>query len=138
MCFLGDYRSAIEEHRQELELSEILHDVIGSAVANRKIGECYAELGNIEAALKVCKYILVIIGEITWSHSHIEFLSQHQRLHLNLARSVHDAAEEQRALATIGRTYLFLFDSDNSRDSLKHAEDAFKKSLAIVDERLEG
>uniref|UniRef100_A0A673LVU1 Uncharacterized protein n=1 Tax=Sinocyclocheilus rhinocerous TaxID=307959 RepID=A0A673LVU1_9TELE len=110
----GDYRAAIEEHRQELALSEILHDVIGSAVANRKIGECYAELGNIEAALK------------------------HQRLHLNLSRSVHDAAEEQRALATIGRTYLFLFDSDNSRDSLKHAEDAFKKSLAIVDERLEG
>ncbi|XP_043119812.1 tonsoku-like protein isoform X2 [Puntigrus tetrazona] len=110
----GDYRAAIEEHRQELSLSEILHDVIGSAVANRKIGECYAELGNIEAALK------------------------HQRLHLNLARSVHDAAEEQRALATIGRTYLFLFDSDGSRDSLKHAEDAFKKSLAIVDERLEG
>ncbi|KAK9959665.1 hypothetical protein ABG768_009773 [Culter alburnus] len=110
----GDYRAAIEEHRKELALSEILHDVIGSAVANRKIGECYAELGNIEAALK------------------------HQRLHLNLARSVHDAAEEQRALATIGRTYLFLFDSDHSRDSLKHAEDAFMKSLAIVDERLEG
>lgn len=110
----GDYQAAIEEHRQELALSEILHDVIGSAVANRKIGECYAELGNIEAALK------------------------HQRLHLNLARSVHDAAEEQRALATIGRTYLFLFDSDQSANSLKHAEDAFKKSLAIVDERLEG
>ncbi|XP_051578042.1 tonsoku-like protein isoform X1 [Myxocyprinus asiaticus] len=110
----GNYHAAIEEHRQELALSEILHDVIGSAVANRKIGECYAELGNIEAALK------------------------HQRLHLNLARSVNDAAEEQRALATIGRTYLFLFDSDQSRDSLKHAEDAFKKSLAIVDERLEG
>ncbi|XP_051503112.1 tonsoku-like protein [Myxocyprinus asiaticus] len=110
----GNYHAAIEEHRQELALSEILHDVIGSAVANRKIGECYAELGNIEAALK------------------------HQRLHLDLARSVNDAAEEQRALATIGRTYLFLFDSDLSRDSLKHAEDAFKKSLAIVDERLEG
>ncbi|ROJ78833.1 Tonsoku-like protein [Anabarilius grahami] len=92
---VGDYRAAIEEHRKELALSEILHDVIGSAVANRKIGECYAELGNIEAALK-------------------------------------------RALATIGRTYLFLFDSDHSRDSLKHAEDAFMKSLAIVDERLEG
>uniref|UniRef100_A0A672P5G8 Tonsoku-like protein n=1 Tax=Sinocyclocheilus grahami TaxID=75366 RepID=A0A672P5G8_SINGR len=110
----GSFLTSPAIHRQELELSEILHDVIGSAVANRKIGECYAELGNIEAALK------------------------HQRLHLNLARSVHDAAEEQRALATIGRTYLFLFDSDNSRDSLKHAEDAFKKSLAIVDERLEG
>ncbi|KAI7804959.1 tonsoku-like protein, partial [Triplophysa rosa] len=110
----GDYRAAIEEHRQELALSEILNDVIGCAVANRKIGECYAELGNIEAALK------------------------HQRLHLNLARSVNDAAEEQRAQATIGRTFLFLFDSDQSRESLQHAEEAFKKSLAIVDERLEG
>lgn len=49
----GDYQAAIEEHRQELALSEGLHDVIGCAVANRKIGECYAELGNIEAALKV-------------------------------------------------------------------------------------
>ncbi|XP_036450133.1 tonsoku-like protein [Colossoma macropomum] len=110
----GDYQAAIEEHRQELALSETLHDVIGCAVANRKIGECYAELGNIEAALK------------------------HQRRHLDLARSVSDAAEEQRALATIGRTYLFLHDRDQSRDSLKQAEDAFKKSLAIVDKRLEG
>ncbi|MCJ8736838.1 hypothetical protein PDJAM_G00016890 [Pangasius djambal] len=110
----GDFQAAIEEHRQELALSEVLHDVIGCAVANRKIGECYAELGNIEAALK------------------------HQRRHLDLARSVNDAAEEQRALATIGRTYLFLHDSDQSRDSLKQAEDAFKKSLAILDGRLEG
>ncbi|MCI4382630.1 hypothetical protein PGIGA_G00017020 [Pangasianodon gigas] len=110
----GDFQAAIEEHRQELALSEVLHDVIGCAVANRKIGECYAELGNIEAALK------------------------HQRRHLDLARSVSDAAEEQRALATIGRTYLFLHDSDQSRDSLRQAEDAFKKSLAILDGRLEG
>ncbi|KAF7704452.1 hypothetical protein HF521_021524 [Silurus meridionalis] len=110
----GDYQAAIEEHRQELALSEVLHDVIGCAVANRKIGECYAELGNIEAALK------------------------HQRRHLDLARSVNDATEEQRALATIGRTYLFLHDSDQSTDSLKQAEDAFKKSLAILDGRLEG
>uniref|UniRef100_A0AAR2L8G3 Tonsoku-like protein n=1 Tax=Pygocentrus nattereri TaxID=42514 RepID=A0AAR2L8G3_PYGNA len=110
----GDYQAAIEEHRQELVLSETLHDVIGCAVANRRIGECYAELGNIKAALK------------------------HQRQHLDLARSVSDAAEEQRALATIGRTYLFLHDRDQSQDSLKQAKDAFKKSLAIVDERLEG
>ncbi|XP_053366444.1 tonsoku-like protein [Clarias gariepinus] len=110
----GDYQAAIEEHRQELALSEALRDVIGCAVANRKIGECYAEMGNIETALK------------------------HQRRHLDLARSVNDAAEEQRALATIGRTYLFLHDSDQSRDSLKHAEDAFKKSLAILNGRLEG
>lgn len=49
----GDYEAAVSEHQQELALSEALNDVIGRAVANRKIGECYAELGNIEAALKV-------------------------------------------------------------------------------------
>lgn len=49
----GDYEAAISEHQEELALSEVLNDVIGRAVANRKIGECYAELGNIEAALKV-------------------------------------------------------------------------------------
>ncbi|KAJ0063136.1 hypothetical protein NL108_012626, partial [Boleophthalmus pectinirostris] len=109
-----DYEAAIQEHQQELSLSEVLNDVIGRAVANRKIGECYAELGNIDAALR------------------------YQRRHLDLARSVSDHAEEQRALATIGRTYLFRFESDQSRSSLEQAEDAFKKSLAIVNDRLEG
>uniref|UniRef100_A0AAQ5YQQ1 Tonsoku-like protein n=1 Tax=Amphiprion ocellaris TaxID=80972 RepID=A0AAQ5YQQ1_AMPOC len=113
-CVSGDYEAAIREHQQELALSEVLNDVIGRAVANRKIGECYAEMGNIEAALK------------------------HQRCHLDLARSVRDHAEEQRALATIGRTYLFRYESDQSRNSLEQAEDAFRKSLAIVDDRLEG
>ncbi|KAM3595020.1 uncharacterized protein V6R79_017174 [Siganus canaliculatus] len=110
----GDYEAAISEHQQELALSEVLNDVIGRAVANRKIGECYAEMGNIEAALK------------------------HQKCHLDLARSVRDHAEEQRALATIGRTYLFRYESDQSRKSLEHAEDAFIKSLAIVNDCLEG
>ncbi|KAF7667498.1 hypothetical protein LDENG_00056370 [Lucifuga dentata] len=110
----GDYEAAIQEHQQELALSEVLNDVIGRAVANRKIGECYAEMGNIEAALK------------------------HQRCHLDLARSVRDHIEEQRALATIGRTFLFRYESDQSRNSLRQAEDAFRKSLAIVDDRLEG
>ncbi|XP_043998381.1 tonsoku-like protein isoform X1 [Gambusia affinis] len=110
----GDYEGAIREHQQELALSEALNDVIGRAVANRKIGECYAETGKIEAALK------------------------HQRRHLDLARSVGDHAEEQRALATIGRTFLFRYESDQSKSSLEEAEDAFRKSLAVVDERLGG
>nr|XP_020446622.1 LOW QUALITY PROTEIN: tonsoku-like protein [Monopterus albus] len=110
----GDYETAIREHQQELALSEVLNDVIGRAVASRKIGECYAEMGNIEAALK------------------------HQQHHLDLARSVRNHAEEQRALATIGRTYLFSYESDQSRSSLEQAEDAFRRSLAIVDECLEG
>ncbi|KAJ7989205.1 hypothetical protein DPEC_G00317090 [Dallia pectoralis] len=110
----GDYRAAIEEHRQELQISTAMNDVIGRAVANRKIGECYAEMGNIEAALK------------------------HQRCHLDLARSVKDHAEEQRALATIGRTFLFRYESDSSKESLTQAEDAFRKSMDIVDKQLEG
>ncbi|XP_077435129.1 tonsoku-like protein [Vanacampus margaritifer] len=106
----GDHQAAIEEHQQALSLSEVLNDVIERAVANRKIGECYAELGNIETALK------------------------HQHCHLDLARSVRNRIEEQRALATIGRTYLFCFESDQSRKSLLQAEDAFRKSLTIVDD----
>lgn len=66
------------------------------------------------------------------------FPLQHQRCHLDLARSVRDHAEEQRALATIGRTYLFRYESDQSRSSLEQAKDAFIKSLAIVDDCLEG
>ncbi|KAG7224182.1 hypothetical protein INR49_019917 [Caranx melampygus] len=100
--------------RNGLALSEVLNDVIGRAVANRKIGECYAEMGNIVAALK------------------------HQQCHLDLARSVRNHAEEQRALATIGRTYLFRYESDQSRRSLEQAEDAFRKSLGIVDDCLQG
>lgn len=56
VCISGDYEAAISEHQQELALSEVLGDVIGRAVANRKIGECYAEMGNIEAALKVSSF----------------------------------------------------------------------------------
>lgn len=63
---------------------------------------------------------------------------QHQHCHLDLARSVRDHAEEQRALATIGRTYLFRYESDQLRSSLEQSEDAFRKSLAIVDDCLDG
>lgn len=61
----GDYEAAILEHQEELALSEALNDVIGRAVANRKIGECYAELGNIEAALKVSRSNLRALVENT-------------------------------------------------------------------------
>ncbi|XP_029441673.1 tonsoku-like protein, partial [Rhinatrema bivittatum] len=110
----GHFREAIEEHRQELHIFEGLCDLIGCAVANRRIGECFAELGNYEAALK------------------------HQRRHLDLARSVSDDIEEQRALATIGRTYLYMHESSQADGTLEQAESAFLKSLAIVDDKLEG
>ncbi|XP_030076066.1 tonsoku-like protein [Microcaecilia unicolor] len=110
----GQFQVAIEEHRQELQIFEGLCDPIGCAVANRRIGECFAELGNYEAALK------------------------HQHRHLDLARSVSDDIEEQRALATIGRTHLYMHEGGQTDGTLEAAENAFLKSLAIVDDKLEG
>ncbi|KAG9472892.1 hypothetical protein GDO78_016075 [Eleutherodactylus coqui] len=107
------FKEAVEEHRQELGICESLGDVIGCAVANRKIGECFAELGNYEAALK------------------------HQRIHLDLARSVSSDIEEQRALATIGRTYLYMCEVGDV-NAQRPAEESFLSSLEIVDEKLEG
>ncbi|XP_061463118.1 tonsoku-like protein isoform X2 [Rhineura floridana] len=111
----GCFQEALEEHRQELHLLESVDDVIGCAVAHRKIGECLAELESYEAALK------------------------HQRRHLELACSLSNHIEQQRAWATIGRTYMFMADSnDQSSEALQEAEKAFMKSLAILDEMLEG
>ncbi|XP_059579640.1 tonsoku-like protein isoform X2 [Alligator mississippiensis] len=110
----GRYHEALEEHRQELRLLESAGDVLGCAVAHRKIGERLAELESYDAALK------------------------HQRQHLELARSLANHAEQQRAWATIGRTYMFIADSSQAGEALREAEQAFTRSLAIVDERLEG
>ncbi|XP_014811586.1 PREDICTED: uncharacterized protein LOC106896268, partial [Calidris pugnax] len=113
----GRYEEALEEHRQELRLLEGVGDSIGCAVAHRKIGERLAELENYEAALK------------------------HQRRHLELARSLSDETEQQRAWATIGRTYMFVADSrspEEAAPALRQAEEAFLTSLAIVEEKLEG
>ena len=92
-CYVqsGEYEDAIREHQHELQLSESVQDVIGAAVANRKIGECYSQLGHYKKALR------------------------HQGRHLELARSVDSYVEEQRAHATIGRTYLF--QGENSKQS---------------------
>ncbi|XP_040443918.1 LOW QUALITY PROTEIN: tonsoku-like protein [Falco naumanni] len=116
----GRYEEALEEHRQELQLLEGAGDSIGCAVAHRKIGERLAELENYEAALK------------------------HQHQHLELARSLSDDTEQQRAWATIGRTYMFMADSRTQGEeaaglpALRKAEQAFHTSLAIVEEKLEG
>ncbi|KAL8181493.1 UNVERIFIED_CONTAM: hypothetical protein K2H54_003446, partial [Gekko kuhli] len=110
----GRFQEALEEHRQELRLLESVGDVIGCAVAHRKIGERLAELESYGAALK------------------------HQRRHLELAQSLHNHIEQQRAWATLGRTYMFMAESDASSGALQEAEKAFAKSLAIIEETLDG
>ncbi|XP_077993880.1 tonsoku-like protein [Glandiceps talaboti] len=109
----GEYEEAIQEHKAELQISESLADVIGAAVANRKIGECYSELNRYDKALK------------------------YQNKHLELAESVSNHVEEQRALATIGRTYLCQADSiidvTKEKASLQKAQESFLRSLRICD-----
>nr|XP_051684653.1 tonsoku-like protein isoform X2 [Oryctolagus cuniculus] len=110
----GRYAEALEQHRRELQLLEGAGDSLGCAVAHRKIGERLAELEDFAAAL------------------------QHQHRYLELAGSLSNHTELQRAWATIGRTHLDVHDHSQSREALLQAQAAFEKSLAIVDEKLEG
>nr|XP_020026568.1 tonsoku-like protein isoform X2 [Castor canadensis] len=110
----GRFPEALEEHQQELQLLESALDPLGCAVAHRKIGERLAEMEDYSAAL------------------------QHQHHYLELASSLSNHTELQRAWATIGRTHLDIYDHCQSRDALLQAQTAFEKSLAIVDEKLEG
>ncbi|XP_062935624.1 tonsoku-like protein isoform X2 [Cynocephalus volans] len=110
----GRYAEALAEHRQERQLLESAGDALGCAVAHRKIGERLAEMQDYEAAL------------------------QHQHRYLELAGSLSNHTELQRAWATIGRTHLDIYDHCQSREALLQAQAAFEKSLTIVDEKLEG
>ena len=78
---IGFFEEAIKEHREEIHFSEISNNLIDVAVGNRKVGECLTELGEFEEAL------------------------QHQQKHLKIAKSLDNFLEQQRALATIGRTH---------------------------------
>ncbi|CAK6439042.1 unnamed protein product [Pipistrellus nathusii] len=110
----GRYPEALQEHQQELRLRESAEDALGCAVAHRKIGERLAEMGDYSAALK------------------------HQQHYLELACSLSNHTEVQRAWATIGRTHLDVHDHSQSQEALLQAQAAFEKSLAIVDEKLQG
>ncbi len=79
----GNFDKAIAEHELAVGLSEAVGDVIGCAVANRLVGECHCELGNYDKALR------------------------YQEKHLRLAQKEESNIEQQRAYATIGRTYLY-------------------------------
>lgn len=63
---------------------------------------------------------------------------QHQQHYLELACSLSNHTEVQRAWATIGRTHLDVHDHSQSQEALLQAQAAFEKSLAIVDEKLQG
>uniref|UniRef100_A0A2C9JSZ2 Tonsoku-like protein n=1 Tax=Biomphalaria glabrata TaxID=6526 RepID=A0A2C9JSZ2_BIOGL len=108
----GRYVDAIQEHTQERQLSEVLNDKIGEAIACRKIGECHCALGQFTEALEL------------------------QKRHLTLARECGNHLEEQRAWATIGRTYLCQTETRNLQEAAiagKKAEKAFVKALEMCE-----
>lgn len=79
------------------------------------------------------------MGCLRWGLAHRgHSVPQHQHHYLDLARSLSNHTEQQRAWATIGRTHLDIYDHQQTEDTLLQAQAAFEKSLAIVDEKLQG
>ena len=110
MTYLGSFDDAVVEHEQELALCEALDDQLGMAVAHRRVGECYGELGSFDDALR------------------------HQRLHLDLAQRCGSVVEQQRAHATIGLTHFRRAEActtgtPEELEALNDAEESFRQSF---------
>lgn len=90
-----------------MELCRKLNDKLGEAVAYRGIGECYSELGEYNEAVA----------------AHKKFL--------RIAESLNNAAEIQRAWATLGRTHLDRAEESDEKYLfiLQRAENAFQQAL---------
>lgn len=82
----GLFMEALEEHQQELHLLESVQDTLDCTVAHHKIGEQLAEMENYSGTVK------------------------RQHLYLDMAGSLSNHTELQRAWATIGRTHLDVYD----------------------------
>ncbi|XP_076299683.1 tonsoku-like protein [Lasioglossum baleicum] len=112
----GKYEDALQEYTEQLEVCNMLDDKLNVAVAHRMIGETQANLGAYEEALK------------------------HQNHYLEGAKETNSLLEEQRAYATLGRTYFcwgesLVEDSDNRPEILSNARKAYMKSIRLCNER---
>ncbi|XP_029178844.1 tonsoku-like protein isoform X2 [Nylanderia fulva] len=99
---------------RRISVTCISKDKLNSAIAHRMIGEVHASLGDYERALI------------------------HQNLHLEGARDMKNLIEEQRAFATLGRTYFCLAESlsDHSQkrdEALVNAKQAYVNSMELCD-----
>ncbi|XP_003707579.2 tonsoku-like protein [Megachile rotundata] len=111
----GKYEDALQEYKEQLEVCNTLGDKLNIAVAHRMVGEIYANLGTYEEALK------------------------HQNLYLEGAQEINNLLEEQRAYATLGRTYFCWAESlpgesENKSDALASAKKAYMKSIRLCNE----
>ncbi|XP_023211235.1 tonsoku-like protein [Centruroides sculpturatus] len=105
----GNCEEALEAHQEELQISESRNDMLGVAIANRRICECYSDMGNYKKALRYGKK------------------------YLELSVKLGSKLEEQRAWATLGRTFYYVVENGNL-SVLDKAENAFTESLQLVEE----
>ena len=113
MLNTGDYDRALRYHREELQLSESLKDVLGQAVGHRKVGECLADL---------CKFSEAI---------------EEQKRYLELAKSLSNLQEVQRAYATLGRIWYMRHKAEEKSASsgyLRKAKESFNSSLGMCNQ----
>lgn len=108
-------KKALQEYTEQSSICEELGDKLSCAVAHRMIGEVHVSLGNYEQALI------------------------HQNLHLEGAKDMNNLIEEQRAYATLGRTYFCLAESLLSQaqrrdEALGNAKTAYVKSMELCDQ----
>lgn len=103
--------NALDEYTEQLNVCEALSDNKSLAVAHRMIGEIHTNLGDYNEALN------------------------HLNQYLAGAKQTQDLLEQQRAFATIGRTYFCLGESleesEKKTNSLFAAKKAYGKSLKI-------
>nr|CAD7408470.1 unnamed protein product [Timema cristinae] len=114
----GRYEEALQEYKEEESSWDALNKPLHVAVANRMIGEVYSNMGEFTKAIV------------------------HQKKHLEIARAQNSLIEQQRALATIGRTYFCMAESMDTENAeyeacLDQAKKAYLKSLKVC-ERLTG
>ncbi|XP_011269176.2 tonsoku-like protein [Camponotus floridanus] len=107
-------KKALQEYTEQLSTCETLRDKLNCAIAHRMIGEVHASQGDYEQALI------------------------HQNLHLEGARKMKNSIEEQRAFATLGRTYFCLAESlsDHSqkrKEALTNSKMAYVNSMELCD-----
>lgn len=110
--YLGRHKDALRERQCELALCEAAGDQLEVAKAHRMIGECLCSLEDYDNALK------------------------HQRQHLNISKQLDNLVEQQRALATIGRT-LFLcgeLNTEAKQQCLTESLQAYLDSLEVCDQ----
>lgn len=109
------YEEALQEYTQQLEICNILGDKLNIAIAHRMIGEIHVNIGTYEEALN------------------------HQNLYLEGAKDIKNLLEEQRAYATLGRTYFCWAESlpeksEKKIDILTNARKVYMKSIRLCNE----